>query len=252
MPFGTGIGEGRGRAAPALGEPAPQNPAALIVFAKAPEPGAVKTRLTGVLTEEEAARLYEAFLHDSLAVYVRLPAAVRLYLTPSSGALPAGLVPECVSVHTQRGDGLGERMLNAFVETFVAGYERVVVIGTDHPTLPLAFVERAFEELAPPLATVIGPSEDGGYYLLGMNEVYPQLFRGMTYSHPRVFEDTLQRIHATPASLSILPTWYDVDTPEALRRLAADLAGGAGAAPEARRTREVMDVLRARYGLRVD
>jgi rSAM/selenodomain-associated transferase 1 len=219
---------------------------ALIVFAKAPEPGTVKTRLTGLLTDDEAARLYDAFLRDSLDAYDRLAAAVRLYLTPSSGDLPDGLVPDGVTRHTQRGDGLGERMLNAFVETFLAGFERVVVIGTDHPTLPLAFVERAFDELADPLTTVLGPSDDGGYYLLGMNEVYPQLFQGMAYSHPDVFADTLQRAHSTAASVSILPPWYDVDTPDALRRLAADLeAGGEGA----RKTREVMAVLREKYPL---
>lgn len=223
---------------------------ALIVFARVPEPGAVKTRLTGLLTEAEAARLYDAFLRDGLDAYGALPAAVRLYLAPSSGSLPDGLVPDGVTLHTQRGDGLGARMLGAFVEAFVAGYERVVIIGTDHPTLPIAFVERAFEELAAPLATVLGPSDDGGYYLLGMNELYPQLFQGMEYSHPDVFTDTLQRAHATPASVSILPTWYDVDTPEALRRLAADLAADRGG--EARRTRELMADLRAKYRLHVD
>lgn len=219
---------------------------ALIVFAKAPEPGAVKTRLTGLLTDDEAARLYDAFLRDSLAAYEHLAASVRLYLTPTSGDLPDGLVPDGATRHTQRGDGLGERMLNAFVETFLAGYERVVIIGTDHPTLPLAFVERAFDELTDPLTTVLGPSDDGGYYLLGMNEVYPQLFQGMDYSHPDVFADTLERAQATHASVSVLPPWYDVDTPDALRRLAADLgADGAGA----RRTREVMAVLREKYDL---
>lgn len=219
---------------------------ALIVFAKAPEPGAVKTRLTGLLSDGEAARLYDAFLRDGLDAYARLGVAVRLFLTPSSGDLPDDLVPDGVTLHTQRGDGLGARMLNAFVETFLAGFGRVVIIGTDHPTLPPAFVERAFEELAAPFTTVLGPSDDGGYYLLGMNEVYPQLFQGMAYSHPDVFADTLERAHATPASVSILPLWYDVDTPDALRRLAADLAAeGAGA----RRTREVMAVLREKYGL---
>ncbi len=221
---------------------------ALIVFAKLPEPGAVKTRLTPHLTESEAARLYDAFLRDSLEAYRLLPAAVRLYLSPTDVPIPDDLVPEGVSVHVQRGDGLGVRMLSAFVETFVAGHERVAIIGTDHPTLPLAFVARAFDELAAPFATVLGPSDDGGYYLLGMNEVYPQLFEGMDYSHSDVFADTLQRAHQTPASISILPTWYDVDTPEALRRLDADLrAGGDGA----RRTREVMDALRQKYAGRV-
>jgi len=219
---------------------------ALIVFAKAPEPGAVKTRLTGLLTDDEAARLYDAFLRDSLDAYSRLDASVRLYLTPSSGDLPDGLVPDGVTCHTQRGVGLGERMLNAFVETFLAGFGRVIIIGTDHPTLPLAFVERAFDELADPFTTVLGPSDDGGYYLLGMNEVYPHLFQGMAYSHPGVFADTLERAQSTTASVSILPPWYDVDTPDALRRLAADLDAGAEGA---RKTREVMAVLREKYPL---
>ncbi|MEP0545310.1 MAG: TIGR04282 family arsenosugar biosynthesis glycosyltransferase [Rhodothermales bacterium] len=217
---------------------------ALIVFAKVPEPGTVKTRLTSLLTEAEAARLYDAFLRDALDAYRGLGVAVRLYLGPSIHAAPEGLVPGGVSLHAQRGDGLGERMLNAFVETFVAGHDRAVVIGTDHPTLPLAFVAQAFEELASPFATVIGPSDDGGYYLLGMNEVYPQLFEGMDYSHPDVFADTLQRAHTTPAAISILPTWYDVDTPAALERLAADLDREPGGASK---TREVMAELREKY-----
>lgn len=222
---------------------------ALIVFAKVPEPGAVKTRLTALLTDDEAARLYDAFLRDALDAYRGLGVAVRLYLGPTSGGptsdgVPDGLVPDGVSLHAQRGAGLGERMLNAFVETFVAGHNRAVVIGTDHPTLPLAFVAQAFEELASPFATVIGPSDDGGYYLLGMNELYPQLFEGMDYSHPDVFADTLQRAHTTPAAISILPTWYDVDTPAALERLAADLDREPGGASK---TREVMAELREKY-----
>ena len=219
--------------------------AVLLVFAKVPVPGTVKTRLTALLSDAEAARLYDAFLRDALDAYRDLDVDVRLYMSPTPDAVPDGLVPDGVALHRQRGDGLGARMLNAFVEAFVAGYHRAVVIGTDHPTLPLAFVARAFEELATPFATVIGPSDDGGYYLLGMNEVYPQLFEGMDYSHPEVFADTLQRAHATPASISILPTWYDVDTPDTLARLAADLER----APEgASRTREVMAVLRKKYG----
>lgn len=220
---------------------------ALIVFAKVPTPGTVKTRLTTLLSEIDAARLYEAFLRDALDAYGTLGVAVRLYLGPSPDDLPTGLVPDGVTLHQQRGEGLGQRMLHAFVETFVAGHERAVVIGTDHPTLPLAFVEQAFEELSAPLATVIGPSDDGGYYLLGMNEVYSGLFEGMDYSHPEVFADTLQRAHATNASISILPTWYDVDTPDALTRLADDLERAPGGAP---RTREVVAMLQQKYGLR--
>lgn len=223
-------------------------PDVLLVFAKAPEPGTVKTRLTSLITDGEAAQLYESFLGDSLAAYATLAADVRLYLAPSSGAVPDGLVPDGVTLRSQRGDDLGQRMLHAFVESFLDGYGRAVVIGTDHPTLPLAFVEQAFRELAAPFTTVLGPSDDGGYYLLGMNELYPQLFQGMAYSHDGVFADTLQRAQASPASVSILPSWYDVDTPDDLRRLADDLDADADA-PEARRTRDVMGVLRERYNL---
>lgn len=199
---------------------------ALIVFAKRPVPGEVKTRLLPALSAEEAAALYEAFLRDALAAYRRLDVALRLYLSPPAAALPEGLVPEGVSVHWQQGDGLGARMERAFVETFAAGAERAVIIGTDHPTLPLAFVAEAFARLEGPEDVTIGPSDDGGYYLLGMRDFHPQLFRGMTYSHDRVFEETLARVPdgATPV---ILPLWYDVDTPESLARARAELAADA-------------------------
>lgn len=218
-------------------------PAALLVFAKLPEPGAVKTRLTTLLTGAEAAALSEAFLRDSLDAYAGLPADVRLYMDAPPGSVPAGLAPEGVTLHTQRGDGLGARMMNALVETFVAGYERVVIIGADHPTLPTDFVGLAFHELEEPLRIVLGPSDDGGYYLIGMNEVYPTVFDGMTYSHGAVFAETLARAQAV-AAVSVLPPWYDVDTPEALRRLSAEL-GAAEGAPQ--RTREVMAALRENH-----
>lgn len=217
---------------------------ALIVFAKWPEPGRVKTRLTPALTPKQAARLYEAFLRDGLAQYAGLEADVRLYLAPPLPAGPTALLPPDVSLHPQQGPDLGARMLRAFVETFGAGYERAVLIGTDHPSLPTDFIELAFAALETPLSLCIGPSEDGGYYLLGMNDLFPQLFDGMTYSHEDVFAQTLDRAGATRAHVSVLPEWYDVDTPEALRRLVADLAATTSGA---RRTRDVLDALTARY-----
>jgi rSAM/selenodomain-associated transferase 1 len=217
---------------------------ALIVFAKIPRPGRVKTRLTTVLTEADACRLYTAFLRDALAQYGALEADVRLYLGPPPAPIPDGLVPAGVTVRWQSGEGLGVRMARAFVETFAAGYERVVVIGTDHPTLPSAFIEQAFASLAEPPSLCLGPSDDGGYYLLGMNEPYTSVFEGMTYSHAEVFRQTLERCAATPASTTVLPVWYDVDTPDALRRLAADLAAPGVEAPH---TRRVMKELVAAY-----
>ena len=208
-----------------------------------PEPGKVKTRLTSLLTPEEASLLYEAFLRDALAQYLALGVAVRLYLSPSPIPIPDGLVPSGVDVFEQQGGGLGPRMAQAFVQTFVAGYEQAVIIGTDHPTLPSSFIEEAFNQLEEPYAISIGPSDDGGYYLLGMNEFYPQLFQGMAYSHPDVFEQTIARVEDTSGSLAILPTWYDVDTPEALMQLIAEIPG----APGLVHTRQVIDVLAAAH-----
>ncbi len=196
---------------------------ALIVFAKIPQPNKVKTRLKALLTAEEAAALYDAFLKDALATYQRLGVDVHLYFGPSELDVPADLQPPGVSIHEQKGEGLGPRMAAAFAERFVAGYQRCVIIGTDHPTLPLAFIQQAFDVLAEPGSVSIGPSEDGGYYLLGMNKFYPQLFDGMAYSHADVFSQTLTRAADAEAAVHILPIWYDVDEPETLQRLIGDL-----------------------------
>ena len=198
-------------------------PRALIVFAKLPKPGQVKTRLTTLLSPEESASLYEAFLKDALECYLTLDVDIRLYFGPADKEVPEDLQPEGITVHWQKGDGLGARMAAAFAETFVAGYQQAVIIGTDHPTLPQAFLELAFQSLEEPKSITIGPSDDGGYYLLGMNSFYPQVFQDMTYSHGEVFAQTLEKAGDTGAGVHILPEWYDVDDPETLKRLAQDL-----------------------------
>lgn len=224
---------------------------ALIVFAKVPEPGRVKTRLCPPLTAEEAAALYDAFLRDALDRYAALAAerggpAVRLYLAGAARE-PAGLVPDGVSVHPQRGGDLGDRMLLAFVETFAAGHDRAVVVGTDHPTLPDAFFGLAFDALADPMTAVLGPSDDGGYYLLGLNEVTADLF-DMAYSHDAVFEDTLERVAEHDLTPVVLPAHYDVDDGPALDRLVAEWRGGADVGP---RTSSLLESLTARDGGRL-
>lgn len=213
---------------------------ALIVFAKPPVPGRVKTRLTPVLTPDEAARLYRAFLHDALDQYRALGVDVRLYLSPAENGVPALDVPAGIACFEQQGGGLAARMRAAFADTFAAAYTRVAIIGTDHPTLPSAFVEQAFAALDASASVCIGPSTDGGYYLLGMNAFYPQLFDGMTYSHDRVFADTLRRAAQTGAHLTVLPRWYDVDEPADVRRMLDDLAE---VPARARRTRAVVEEL---------
>ncbi|MDX1440360.1 MAG: TIGR04282 family arsenosugar biosynthesis glycosyltransferase [Rubricoccaceae bacterium] len=213
---------------------------ALIVFAKLPVPGDVKTRLTPPLAPDECAALYHAFLFDALDLYRGAElenVEIRLYVD----RLEQDWAPkaDAHSVHLQKGEELGERMLNAFLETFVAGVEQAVIIGTDHPTLPVSFVAEAFGELETPFTVVLGPSQDGGYYLLGQNEVYATLFN-MKYSHSNVFNDTLDRALEAAENVTILPRWYDVDDINSLRRLMAEMRAGA---PVGARTRDSLEAL---------
>lgn len=214
---------------------------ALIVFAKVPEPGRVKTRLVPFLSPDEAAALYDAFLRDALDQYDDLGVDVRVYVAGEEGERMQDIHP---NTYPQRGEGLGERMLMAFAETFATGYTRAVIVGTDHPTLPASFLVKAFKELETPRRVVIGPAEDGGYYLLGMNDLRPRLFRGMSYSHERVFDEAVERVIEEEAGLSVLPPWYDVDTPQALGRLAEDLES----THQAPRTRELLSAWLERLG----
>jgi len=216
--------------------------AALIVFAKVPRPGHVKTRLTPVLTSSEAARLYDAFLRDALEQYKELAADVHLYFAPPLPDPPLSDIPDDVKVLVQEGEGLGERMKNAARDTLRGGYERTTIIGTDHPTLPVGFVRQSLGALDAARSVCIGPSEDGGFYLLGMNAYYPQLFEGMTYSHDNVFTDTLARVGTTDARLTVLPQWYDVDTPAMLERMLIDLKDENVQAPHTRRMVETLQL----------
>ena len=201
----------------------PESKRALILFAKPPVPGRVKTRLTELLSDEEAARLYEAFLRDALDRYSTLEADLRLYVSPPFEAWPDSLRSDGFLLCRQGGEGLGQRMKHAFQQTIEAGYRYVVITGTDHPTLPLSYLHQAFQALREKSSLCIGPSDDGGYYLLGMTAMHPQLFEDMSYSHPEVFEEALQKASAARARLTVLPLWYDIDAPAELHRLIAEL-----------------------------
>lgn len=214
-------------------------PACLLVFAKVPRAGYVKTRLTPPLSPEWAARLYGAFLRDALADYsaqasgddplgLGEPVAVRLYLDDEP---PDGLAPEAVEVFRQTGDGLGARMAGAFAAAFASGFERVVVVGTDHPTLPLALMGEAFRQLREPMTVALSPSDDGGYVFLGLNDLAPDLF-DMRYSHGRVFDDTVRRAIDCGLTPVVLPGHYDVDEAADLARLVREWREGARVGPE--------------------
>jgi rSAM/selenodomain-associated transferase 1 len=202
---------------------------ALVLMAKAPLPGQVKTRLIGALTAEDAADLYAAFLSDSFALMEEVAAereAARLVLcyTPVGEEEAFEKVEREGSLMLlQRGANLGERLQNCFADLFELGYTSVVILGGDSPTLPGENVWDAFERLTNDGQVVIGPTEDAGYYLIGLRALHQSLFQDIPWSTQEVLAATRQRARDAELELTELPVWYDVDTPEELARLRQEL-----------------------------
>jgi len=202
---------------------------ALVLMAKAPLPGQVKTRLVGALTAEDVADLYAAFLSDTFALMEELAEereTLRLVLcyTPEGAEEAFEKVEREGSLMlVQRGATLGERLQHCFADLFESGYSSVVVLGGDSPTLPGENVWAAFENLAADNQVVIGPAEDAGYYLIGMCKLHQPLFQSIPWSTPDVLTATRQRARVAGLELIELPIWYDVDTPAELERLQQEL-----------------------------
>jgi uncharacterized protein len=199
---------------------------ALIVVAKRPSAGQTKTRLTPPLSPDTAAQLYECFLLDTLALVGRVAGLrpVIAYWPAGARSYFAGVAPG-FDLLLQQGNDLGERLDNALNHYLKLGYERAVIMNSDGPNLPLAFLEEAFHRLNDRADVVLGPCEDGGYYLIGLKRPAPRLLREVPMSTPRVVEETLALAAAENLTVARLPCWYDVDELADLRRLAADLAG---------------------------
>ena len=206
---------------------------AMVVMAKLPECGAVKTRLSPALSPEERATLYRAFLLDRvdqiLAIHGVLPCVA--FTPPEARAAFASLLGPAVRLIPQRGADLGERLANAASALFEVGCRAVILVDSDTPTLPTSALERAVRALVEPAndtspagpEVVVGPARDGGNYLIGTRRPQPELFQGIEWSTPRVLPQTLVRAARAGLSVRLLPPWYDVDTPDDLSRLARDL-----------------------------
>ena len=197
---------------------------ALIVVAKRPASGQTKTRLSPPLSPAQAAALYECFLRDTLDLVRRVPDVkpVIAYLPREAERYFARLAPEFDRI-LQTGDDLGARLDHAVTHYLNAGYARVAVMNSDGPTLPLDHLTMAYEALADHVDVVLGPSDDGGYYLIGMKQPVPRLLRDVEMSTPHVTADTLAMAEQEGLRVRLLPAWYDVDAVAALRRLKAEL-----------------------------
>ncbi|MBI4397218.1 MAG: TIGR04282 family arsenosugar biosynthesis glycosyltransferase [Elusimicrobia bacterium] len=195
---------------------------ALVIFMKAPVPGGCKTRLCPPLSPEEAAALYRAFCQDVLAGARRSGAEVWIaYQSAPDFPTPAWAAPN-VPFFLQQGDSLGDRLIHSFGFLFDKGYRRVVTIGTDAPSLPSMRLVEAFAALRKK-ETVIGPSEDGGYYLVGLRRPAPGLFQDIPWSTPGVMPATLRALARLGMEAAFLPAHRDVDTENDLESLRAEL-----------------------------
>jgi rSAM/selenodomain-associated transferase 1 len=205
---------------------------ALIVVAKEPVPGQTKTRLCPPFTLEGAAELYRCLLLDTLALMQQLKTADHTvaYTPTSARGYFAHLLPNGFRLVPQEGADLGMRLANTLGHHFDLGYRRVVIMNSDGPTLPMTYLEAAFSGLER-ADVVLGIGHDGGYYLIGMKRLYPELFQGIEWSTERVIPQTLAICRRLELVVLPLPEWYDVDIETDLDRLRRDLVREPASAP---------------------
>jgi rSAM/selenodomain-associated transferase 1 len=186
--------------------------AILGLFAKWPRAGHVKTRLASARSEAWAAGVAEALLRDAAKRLTQVDARrILVYSPPESVKDFAKLSQADFDLRSQGEGDLGQRLARFFHTAFAEGAQRVVVVGTDSPTLPVALVRTALDELLR-ADVVLGPATDGGYYLIGCARLAPTLFDEIPWSSAEVLAATVARVRQSALRLAMLPPWYDVDT----------------------------------------
>lgn len=181
---------------------------------RAPRLGKVKTRLASGLDDAHVFELYKCFVTDTLTAVKALGYPIRLFYQPAGAkkALEKWLGGD-FDYLPQNGDDLGRRMADAFEQTFSDGFDRAVLVGTDLPDLPAEIVSEAIRHLDTHEA-VIGPSDDGGYYLIGFSAqtYFKSVFSSMNWGAADVYDRTIKHLGRELESVHVLPRWYDIDT----------------------------------------
>jgi uncharacterized protein len=228
---------------------------ALAVMTKAPQAGRVKTRLVPPLTPEEAAELNKCFLRDTAAAISnacsRRPVGdegktarsspIAVYTPVGAESAYTDVLPAEFSLLPQRGDEFGERLYFAVEDLFKCGFDSLCLIDSDSPTVPAENFEKAVELLSTGEdRLVLGPSDDGGYYLIGVKKPHQDLFEQIDWSTERVFNQTIQRATEIGIEVKLLPTGYDVDDGASLRRLCNEVLTDTTSADIAPHTREFL------------
>jgi rSAM/selenodomain-associated transferase 1 len=192
-------------------------------MAKAPRPGFVKTRLAVAFPASEVVQLAECMLWDTLALAQSLPRVNVAVMCPSQEVADiSARVPRGVNVLGQDGEGLAGALATVFRHFVQAGFRRVIALDSDSPHLPPAILESAFA-LLDTNDLAVGPTEDGGYYLVGASASHPRLFEAAPLGTSSAYRALCASASALGLSVGVLDPWYDVDVPADLSRLAADL-----------------------------
>lgn len=228
---------------PEIPDPSARRLCALGIMTKAPRAGLVKTRLVPPLTADEAAGLNVCFLRDTAATIVEASRAssqgIGVFTPVGAESAYIDILPESFDLIAQRGDSFGERLAFAVEDLFRVGFDSVCLIDSDSPTVPAANYAEAAAALANRRGDIVlGPSDDGGYYLIGMTKNHRGLFEDVDWSTERVLDQTMRRAKELDLTLHLLPRCYDVDDRQTLRRLCDELLGenfSENIAPETRR-----------------
>ena len=239
---------------PAARSPTKNNLCALAVMTKAPRAGQVKTRLVPPLSPEEAAQLNVCFLRDTATAIARACSTtargVGVYTPIGAEAVYIDILPGDFELLPQRGDGFGDRLSFATADLFQCGFASVCLIDSDSPTVSADVYAEAVEMLSQPGdRVVLGPSDDGGYYLIGLKESRRELFERIDWSTERVLEQTKQRARELSLDVSLLSTGYDVDDAATLCRLCDELLSDQSERDLAPNTRKFLAALTARKKL---
>lgn len=242
---------------PQKGDRVPEGLCALAVMTKAPQAGRVKTRLTPPLSSEEAAALNICFLRDTTAAISRTAnkrkaLGIAVYTPIGAETAYVGVLPDGFQLVPQRGDAFGDRLAAAAEDLIQIGFSSLCLINSDSPTVPDEAFSQAVDYLAKEQdSVVLGPSDDGGYYLIGLKKLHRRLFEHIDWSTDRVLDQTIAAAREIGLTVHLLPTWYDVDDRTTLSRLCHEFFGSngnAGDSAAAPATRDFLAGLLEREG----
>lgn len=193
----------------------------LLIFIKNPKKGKVKTRLAETVGEQKALAVYRKLLEHTISEAGNVKSDRQIWYSDfvdQNDEFSSNMFKKCL----QKGRDLGERMKAAFEDGFKSGYGKIVIIGSDCPGITSGLIGQAFWELENH-QLVVGPSEDGGYYLLGLNGFYPELFSGVNWSTDQVLPQTMKTIQKREFTFKVMPVLNDIDTAEDLEKSNLDL-----------------------------